>query len=272
MRKIKDIARLKAKFESSRITKEGLRRLLRSGVLGKVKGIIGPYVVRYQGDRPIISRRPLIYNASKTRASVLGRKNFTSEIRFARELNSMGILKELWKQSPVKGISPYHKMIFCNKMKNGLPSTENTITPPGNQLYYDNLCSLGADYSINISENAHSENNDRLIILLVPYDPVHKSSPSFETIKIEITPPSAENIELDQSIIEVLKKYKRFLIYSAVIRIDGNLILWSNTVCDRGRIFNERETFVILFVLVFYRLWNLYSKHQSPFLKNIRDG
>lgn len=270
MRKIKNIAQLKAKFDSYKITKEELRRLLQSGVLGRVTGVIGPYVVRYQGDKPIISRRPLVYNASRTRASLQVRMNFTSEIRFARALNSINILKELWKKSPVKGISAYHKMIWCNKIRKGFPATSNVITPPDHQIFYEDLCSFNGDYSLNVSEKAQFESNDKLIIIIIPYQPVQKSLSSFEIIKLEISSPSGAIVQLNEVQTEILKSYKKYLIYSAVVRLKGNSTLWSNTVCVKGRIITESQILLIPFVLAYFGTQQL--KRQKAFLRKIRDS
>jgi len=276
MDKITNIAQLLRKYNSYKISREELRRLLKSEPFGKVTGIIGPFVLRYKNNKLIISRRAVIYNASKSRESIKNRSKFAAETKFASALNHIPALKKIWAQADVEGVNSYHKLIKFNQMPGGYPSLKNSITPRNHNIQYDQMCSLDQDLSIKINENASLGTIEQLVVVIVPFDPLYDSDKPFEIIHLCLSSlQQGTKICLNDEQLQLLRRYKKFIMYSALLREAGRKNHWPNTAAFEGKISFFEENDGIFFVIGYLSLiQKAYWGFQQHFwmLNRARDG
>lgn len=217
----KRLERLLRQYENCKITKAELRRLIETGVLKGTTGIIGPFVIRYQNGKLVISERAFYYNNSTSRASVEGRNNFAKKVQFAQLLNNIDEVKQIWAKADLEGRFAWNRLIKYNDIRGEHPTAANSITPAGNQIIINNLCSLTEDFKL--KTNSELNKTDNLIVVISAYDPKNEADNSFEIFRVEGNDLSAEQIK-------ICRKYKKYIIYSAVISGDE----WSNTVAECG--------------------------------------
>lgn len=220
------LERILKQYQSGKITKEYLKQMLKRGVLGRVIGIIGPYVIRYRNGKPIISERPLFVKKSMSAASVQGRNNFASKVKFAKFLNNISEIREIWEHPEIKGRSSYSRLISHNNIKNTLPSLNNIITPDKYHFNIGAAFSLNSDYNLIVSRKTDAENHGTLLAVIMPYNQVSKN---FEMLIVK-APADSDEIILSEEQKKICGQYSNFIIYQAIIRKKGNHLEWSNTM------------------------------------------
>jgi len=213
-----------------KITKEELRCLLAKGVLGNITGILGPYVLRYHKGQHIISNRPFYFRMSMSEAAILGRNSFAARAKFAAFLNADPLLKLIWTLADMEGRNSWTKLCKHNHINGSAPATQNTITPKEHHFEIKQICSLEENNLIRI----HNRISDGILYaILVPFDPVDKNDNPFELIKFTASADEAE-LHLNNDQQNICKKYKKYVLYSAVIKQNGDTIEWSNTEASEG--------------------------------------
>lgn len=217
----KRLERLLRQYENCKITKEELRRLLETGVLKGTTGIVGPFVIRYQNGKLVISERAFYYNQSMSQKSVEGKKKFAKKVQFAQLLNNIEEVKQIWSKADLDGRFAWNRLIKYNDIKGEHPTTANTITPSGHQFVINKTCTLGEDFKLKVHGNIAAA--DKLIVILSVYDPKNEADNSFEVFRVEGNELTAEQIN-------ICRKYRKYIIYSAVI--SGSE--WSNTAAEGG--------------------------------------
>lgn len=255
MARRKSLGRILKKYESSKITKDELKRHLQLGEVGRVTGIIGPFVLRYHNGKLIISERVRVFRKSMSPAAVAGRNNFSAKIKFVKFLNSIEPIREIWKQVDVEGKNGWTKLIKHTEIKGLHPTAKNTITPDIYHFEIEQICTLEEDLHFKI--NYCPDEQETLLILIVPYDPIGQGNP-FEILQVSGT-------ELNEDQIEICRKYRRFILFSAVIRINGNEIEWSNTAVTEGYFESDKPTrdgYILLWI--FLRLLLIKHINNSP--------
>lgn len=216
------LERLIRQYEHCKLTKEELREHLEKKVVGRITGIMGPFVVRYHNGKPVISERAFVYNQSTSRASVEGRKIFANKVKFAQILNNIEEVKRIWTKADLEGHSAWNRIIKYDKIKDLHPTTSNTITPSFNHFSLNGTCSLTDDFRI--KADVQLKEHDKLIVILSVYEPKYVNDDSFAIFNIEENKLTADQIS-------ICSKYRKYIIYSAVIRGDE----WSNTSVTEGQ-------------------------------------
>lgn len=262
----KRAARLVKQYERCKITKEELRKHLGKGVLGRITGIIGPFVLRYQNGKLVISERAIIYNKSMSEASVEVRNNFSGKVRFAQFLYNIKEIQQIWSKADIGGRRAWNRIIKYNNIKGNHPTTNNIILPEKHQLDSDVVCTLTEDFEIDIKGDRHSlQTDDRLIIVLVPYQPADARDEYFEMIQVE-----GNTLTYDQ--IKTCSRYKKYIIYTAVVSANGDT--WSNTNAVEGSFADKKaevdESFVLYWLLLIQGFLTLVSSQEITFVKRRR--
>jgi|GEM_PF-1072707 len=231
--------RLLSQYASCKLTKEELRKDIESGAVGFVSGIVGPFVCRYWNGRQLITDRALFYRKSLSPASVEGRRNFAAKVRFAKFLMDNKDIKEIWTKADIAGTRTWNRIIKHNDVKGDYPTAKNMITPDNGDFRIDNICTMNKDLSIKI--NYVPEAGDNLLIVVVPFDPLNNADPAFEMLRID-------GYFLSDSHSAVIRKYRKYIIYSAVVRPNGEC---SATAAAEGSIEEEYcEEYILLFPVV----------------------
>jgi len=259
----KRAARLINQYERCKITKEELRRLLERGVLGYVKGIVGPFVLRYQNGKFVVSERAIVYDKSMTEASVNGRKNFSEKVRFAQFLYNIKEIKQIWSKADIEGTRAWNKIIKYNNIKGNHPTTNNIILPEKHQLGTGVVCTLKENYEIDIQSDEQTlHEEDKLFIILVPYDPVQRSDNDYDIMRVEGNHLSPEQIS-------ICSKYRKYILYAAVIKTNGKD--WSDTTAVEGSFINKvsenNESLVLSWLLLVQRYLPKSDLQELTFVK-----
>lgn len=198
-------------------------------ILNCLTGKLGPYVIRHQNGKPIVSRRALHFKASKSDKAVYYRNKFASAQRFAGFINSIGILAAVWEDPD---IPRYNKMIKQNVVPcdEFWPTEKNIITP--NQFHFkieeakiaENFLTLKIDNRYTFNDS------DILKVILMVYDPVNKDDRKYELIEVNpVYSVFGTQICLSDEQLLTVIKYRKSVHYIAVIKKNGDELRWSNT-------------------------------------------
>lgn len=267
MRKIKNIDQLMEKYYSYKITRGELRTLLKCEPFGRVTGIIGPFVLRYHKNKLIISDRAIVYNASQSRESVENRNSFASRIKFARALYQIEALKKIWQKSDTEGTSTYHKILKQNKFKDRQPTLAKNITPRGCHFITENHCSLNDQMNIVYNKDYLLRPDETLVIVIVPFDPLNVKDSAIEVFSNSISSPQSGNeIKLCEEQLQLLRRYKKYIIYSVTIRENDGNVEWSNTAADPG-VITQNETIITTVIILSFAA--LYLRIKKNLLKKV---
>ncbi|MGA9293938.1 MAG: hypothetical protein WBV81_15190, partial [Ignavibacteriaceae bacterium] len=108
-------------------------RLKEGMIFGKPSGKMKNVVYRIMNGQPFASKRPLKYNASKSKAAVSQRTKFAVAVEFAKFVNSIPALSNIWKKAEIKGTTSFNRIIKFNlKYVNEKSPTVNNLITPGN--------------------------------------------------------------------------------------------------------------------------------------------
>lgn len=237
------------------LTREELVRLVIALLpFGRIKGRIGKWVVRWHKDKPIISRLPDIFHPSQTQSSVKNREHMAAVVKFAKCLNQIPPIKEIWSKADLKGNSAFNRLISYNKKQftDKIPSYRNIIAPPGGRLDLLNLSVSKEDKTFIINQNTPFRCGDILTAILIPYEPVDKNNTDFQVIKLyESSPATQLRIVLTEEQIRLCAQYKKYFVYVVLIRKSGRGISWSDTF-SYGGIFSHIELSEKEGVIIYY--------------------
>lgn len=199
---------------------------------GFVVGRLAGYIIRWYNGKPIVYKYSEAPNISQTKKSTLNRGSFGAATKFAMALNSIPELRKIWEEAPLEGNCAYRKLIKFQKKRliNNLPGVNNSLTPEYISLIADHKISFDGRSTVNIDSGSDATPDDKLILLLIPYELINKDSAEFEIIKLW-NDSSVSEITLNEEQIAVCKKYKKYILYTAVIRSD---IEYSNTLSLAG--------------------------------------
>ena len=105
---------------------------LTKAVLGELSGKIGSLVVRKVNGKQFVSLRSDHYKKSKSTKAIYEKNKFSAVVKFARTINSIPHLKNVWQKSNVQGFSAYHKILKTNLKLFGVEKSAPgfTLFPP----------------------------------------------------------------------------------------------------------------------------------------------
>lgn len=234
-RKTKELNR---QIHSAVLTKEWLERAIISlGLYGRVSGVVGKFLIYNIHGKMFIRLRPKDFKMSQTAASVANRKNMAAATKFAKFLNNIDVIKRVWKKANAAGVNSFSRLIKYNKkhLINDYPSRSNILTPNGNDLYIENIVSAEKNGKIKVNNDYNFSSNEKLVTVMVAYEPVDKGYSGFECLELYNSHASAgEEIKFSKSKKAVCRNYKKYIIYSALISENGKKIHWSNTSVLEG--------------------------------------
>ena len=87
---------------------------LKRQVLGDVFGAVGHLVFKNRGGTNYISHRPVSYATPQDPRSVLIRNQFRMISKLAKSLNSLDLIKKIWREEYPNCYSIYHKIFDSN--------------------------------------------------------------------------------------------------------------------------------------------------------------
>lgn len=203
-------------------------------ILNCITGRLGPYVIRHQNGKSIVSRRAENFKASQSDKAVYFRHKFASAQRFASFINSIAILARVWDE-PM--IPRYNKMIKQNVVNcdEFWPTIKNVITPNEFHFKIEEAKITKGFLSLKLNDRYSFNDSDILKVILMVYDPVNRDDKKYELL--EVNPAyslfgTAVNLTDEQLL--VCMKYRKSIHYIAVIKNDGDELRWSNTFAIEG--------------------------------------
>jgi hypothetical protein len=122
-------------------------------IIGSARGKVGDVVFkRHKNGKVFFSTHKGYNEISKSKKCVENRTRFNRAVNFAKAVNSLPELREVWKSSNIEGRSAYTK-IMSNNIKlfhDTNPARTNKITPHGFGFHADNLILTNNSVSIDI--------------------------------------------------------------------------------------------------------------------------
>lgn len=215
--------------------------ILKGGLFGDISGKLNNVVFRKVNGKDVITVRPKKYQKTKSEKAIYVRSRFSVAVEFSKYLNSIPILKQVWKNAQIKGSSSFNKIEKFNisQVNDRAPSLKNIITP--HDQSYSRICSFPfKDVSINLNEicgtiidtdlfyPAIGAYQFTLVFVLLFYEPKEKGNKYFllENTVYPNLDPITTNGEIKIPLNSIIKKeialYSNLIIYSAsVIWIDS---------------------------------------------------
>jgi hypothetical protein len=217
--------------------------IIKKNILGQVTGKIGNMVIRTVNGKSVASIRPANYNASQTPQAISNRKRFAVVVNFAKYINSIPLLSQVWYCAEVKSVSAFNKILKCNLKLSGdhHPSVNNIITPPGypveinNVVLNKNFIELGIIGNVGFAKQYEKIST---VAVIVFYDPIDQNKDPFKmghTIQqlISANSSSSFNIEFKNDWLQLSEEYSQCNLYFAEVAesIETGKLFWSSSVC-----------------------------------------
>lgn len=195
--------------------------IIKSSVIGKMKGKAGQFNFRNQKGKNIMSIRPEKVNVSQTPQAKRARKDLAMAVKVSKTINSVPELKAIWTMAKIDASNSFQKLMRINlkTVKNTSATILNKITPDGLTLNLTS-CSL-QNNELNLEFNLPTSENMQFpagIFIMFYLDKFNKS---VFISKSEIEKPSSngsyqKKILLDKEIADGLKVDSHPIIYFAV--------------------------------------------------------
>lgn len=215
-------------------------------IFGKPSGKIKDKVYRVMNGQLFASARPAKYNASKSRAAVSQRSKFAVTIEFAKFINSIQVLSNIWKEAKIKGTTSFNRIIKFNlkNVNEKYPTVNNIITPAGctknllnfpfnNLLFYPDEKMIKIPL-VEITDQTIYNFELGLIFVFLFIQPVNKKEKFFlldyREENLKLTNETEEIIiDLDLTLLKKASKYNNLVIYFSASAFVGQTskYIWS---------------------------------------------
>ena len=208
-------------------------------MFGNIKGKFGKAVFRQRHGKNYIAQKPSSYTAPMSEEFLKRTGKFKLSSKIAAAVNSVSVLKEIWRLNTPKGLSTYNYLISKNYTAvNGdsvsgilqiVPESKvgvrlNTLTLEADKL---NLALLPLTSASLIDPNV--EKKAQLVSLIFLSNPNSEDVAKFEVIPVlslqtGVNLETALSFEIDfpTAVAEKIAKYQNKNIYSTLITFDEN--------------------------------------------------
>jgi hypothetical protein len=195
--------------------------VIKSSVLGKLKGRAGNFNFRNEKGKNIMSVRPPKVNVSQSSQAKRARKDFAAAVNISKAVNAVPELKAIWNNEKIKARNSYQKLMKINlgAVKDSRATILNRITPEGIFLVLNSVIinnnKINLDFSIPSPGNI--EFPAGLFILLY----LNNNESSVFLIRSDIEEPAPDGlyhktITMEEETTDALKIDPRPIIYFAV--------------------------------------------------------
>ena len=221
---------------------------LKKTVLGKVSGAVGDVLFRQRNGKNIVGTRPSSFTPGSDPASVARRNRFGLSISFAKTMNSIPLLKSVWKSTTPAGLSPYNFMIKTNYVSIAPDNISgNAVLVPGFGFGVTpsavSIDSSGIQADINpIGNSAGIDTAIEQSILLVSV--IYMNNPVDNTVKqngflsfvsdsqtLSLSNPLSFQVSLSNQETQLFDKYQAHKGFFTLLTLnaDGNAVQYSGT-------------------------------------------
>jgi hypothetical protein len=80
----------------------------------QLEGKVGSLVFRTFNGKKFVSLRPDEYRKSKSTKAIYEKNKFAAAVKFAKCVNSIPLVKQIWNESSQQGFTSYHKILKAN--------------------------------------------------------------------------------------------------------------------------------------------------------------
>jgi len=225
---------------------EDVMARLRGNVLGQLRGTLGNFYAREIDGETFLSSRAASYHLPVDPDSIVKRKQFAVTGRFAKLVNSLPVLKTVWKHTAGKSTSPYNVICKYNYHFASVdrPTLQNIISPEG---FYFIPAAISFDWEKitvelpSLIESVEtSENETRLSVNLIIclFEPESEKKNLIDLMGFTNEIPDFDfskgggiGIELTDGEKERAGRYQKSILYLALVtkKMDGEICQHSST-------------------------------------------
>jgi len=206
-------------------------------ILKEIKGRVGDFYISQRKGKTVISRMPRKRKKLKLTEQTSAQRKFRTISIFSAFVKNIPEISAIWKSSKIPG-SPVRQLMKCNSKAVGRdhPEPGCTITPPGFQFRIMDVILLEDQIYISMEDWYQTDPGDQCLMIMSLHDPVDEKDKPFELINISPADTVDLEISLNQEQVILAGRYKTFILYTAVYRLNGNALQWSNTYSVKGEI------------------------------------
>ena len=219
--------------------------IVKKQFFGQVTGKIGDVVQRNRYGKTVAYMYPSKYKVSQSAQAKEGRSKFALSVAFAKAVNSVQELKQIWKTAKLDGVVAYNRVIKYNRnfISGSRLTVNNIITPEGNKLNINSLDISKTSLSVNFllfDKGSAPLFNIPLNIYYVLYFYNPKIKPSEELALYSGVENYTSAKDINSSIAEIkfnstnlasIERYKNLIVYFSVSKTayKRNEIYWATT-------------------------------------------
>ena len=200
-------------------------------VLGNFSGKMGGKVFYIKDGKTITANRPEHYN-QKSESVKKNQGKFGLVNKFTSPVYSEKLIMEIWKKAADVKSERYKNMVSKNSeyFIDNRPTTSNVITPGGEENPISEIQYNSGKLNVKLSQ----QTTGKLIMYVVPINPVSSKSPDFIVLKTENTEITDQEFEvtIHPAQVSSINKYKNYIIYAAVV--NGNT--WTDTFAVEAKL------------------------------------
>jgi len=202
-----------------------------------VRGKIGNVVFRQVNGKIVISAAPLPTGPSQKPGCISARRRFKNTVMFAKFLNAIPEIREVWKRAEYEGFMPYNKIIKCNvnNMEQSGPSVKNTITPPDHHFTINDVVFIEDNISILAEVDTEFDEYYKLMAVISVSEPADPDFELFKMMQLSVDHSAGEfTMKMSDDQLKICSSYKSFIMYLAILRNRNNEMEWSDTFIVQG--------------------------------------
>jgi len=219
--------------------------IIDKNILGEITGKIGNLVIRKLNGKTVIALRPAKYKASQSTQAKFHRNRFAVTVKFAKYINSIKLLSQIWAAAPIEGTSAFNRILKYNlpHSYNLYPSENNIIIPSGYNLEVRNILYNKEKLNAEIIRKNHPPilTNLQDIVLFIVMVYYHTENENLNPYEMDHSAyqinPAAVNsnysveINLNEKQKSLLESYSNCNLYFAEVAGTGINTVWSSSIC-----------------------------------------
>lgn len=211
-------------------------------IFGNLSGALGDSVFRNRYGKVVAYSKPSKQRISKSATSKKARKQFALTVAFAKKINGVPALAEIWRKAKISGTSAYHRIIkYNNKLTSvGCLTVNNIIVPQGSYVAITDVNRIENTLTISFANDFNEllkdfDDDVNLVVIVYLYKKRQWLTPEFmlfdKTVSIKAQD-AISNVEVDLKSLNIpFNKYGNAIFYTAVLfdKGDTNMNRYSNT-------------------------------------------
>jgi hypothetical protein len=202
-------------------------------VLGRASGKVGDIVFRYTNGKVFITSHKGVNKISKSTNCVNNRLRFSTVVRFAKAVNKLPDLKQIWTKARTKGGTGFSQIITRNikSISQNSITTSNIITPSGLFIKAKDVALSNTTVSLSFLLESSGVplaglefKSNFVVSFSEPVDETNTNRNLVRAAESSVIPSETNYIETsakyDNTNSQIINMYKKAIVFFAVTRID----------------------------------------------------